>query len=111
MTSSISYVKPTRIDYTKRTRPAMSAGELVRAATTASPQHAQIGGVLARDLAYWVAQYRALTGQIEAAQVTNHDQWRKEKVNVRDLYSRRAAAAARMADCAERLVGCGTGPR
>lgn len=91
------------IDYTKRARPAMSAGELVRAATTT-----QVGGALARDLAYWVAQYRALTGQIEAAQVTNHDQWRKEKVNVRELYSRRASAAARMADCAERLVGSST---
>jgi hypothetical protein len=88
------------IDYTKRTR------------TTPTPTaQPAVTGQMGRDLAYWVAQYRALTGQIEAAQVTNHDQWLKGKVNVRELYSRRASAAARMADCAERLVGSSTGPR
>jgi hypothetical protein len=64
-----------------------------------------VGGPIGSDLAYWVRQYRALTAQIQAAEVTNHDQWRKEKVNVRALYSRRAAAAARMVDLAEQLVG------
>jgi hypothetical protein len=91
------------IDYVKR--PRMSARELVAASTAG-----QVGGPIARDLAYWVRQYRALTAQIQAAEVTNHDQMRKGRVNVRELYSRRAAAAARMADCAERLVGSSTGP-
>lgn len=89
------------IDYVKRTRTTPAAPAVQPAVT----------GQVGRDLAYWVAQYRALTGQIQAAEVTNHDQWRKERVNVRELYSRRASAAARMADCAERLVGSGTGPR
>lgn len=94
------------IDYVKRPQPARSA-ELVRAATNQAglPASERIGGVLARDLAYWVTQYRALTAQIQAAEVTNHDRYRKERINVRELYSRRASAAARMADCAERLVG------
>lgn len=91
------------IDYVKRARRAVPA--------PASPTvSSRVGGQLGRDLAYWVAQYRALTAQIQAAEVTNHDQWRKERVNVRALYSRRAAAAARMADLAERLVGTSTGP-
>lgn len=98
------------IDYVRRIRPATTTGQPATSGPTTGPVQPRVGGALGRDLAYWVAQYRALTGQIEAAQVTNHDQWRKERVNVRELYSRRAAAAARMADVAERLVGSSTGP-
>lgn len=98
------------IDYVRRTRPA-AAAQPASSGSTSDPRGIRVGGAIGRDLAYWVAQYRAITAQIEAAQVTNHDQWRKEKVNTRELYSRRAAAAARMADLAERLVGASAGPR
>lgn len=92
-----------RIDYVKRQPPAAAAAgweEAPGAPLAALPSSAAV-----KDLRYWVGQYRALTAQIQAAEVTNHDQWRKERVNLRGLYSRRSAAAARMADGAERLVG------
>lgn len=57
-----------------------------------------------RNARYWLDQYRRLTREIQAAQVTNNDQWRKEQVNTRALYSQRAAAAAQMADALEALL-------
>ena len=51
-----------------------------------------------QDLRYWIDQYQRLTAQIQAAKVTNADQWRKDHVDTRELYNRRAAAAAQMAD-------------
>ena len=89
------------IDYVKRTRTTPA----VTAPPTGYESRVKVGGPIGRDLAYWVRQYRTLTAQIQAAEVTNHDRYRKEQVNVRELYSRRAAATARMADIAEQLVG------
>lgn len=84
------------IDYAKRpttrTRPAT--------APSAAPAASQAR----TELRYWVDQYRRLTAQLEAAQVTNNDQWRKERVNTRELYSRRAAAASRMAHFADQVL-------
>jgi hypothetical protein len=91
------------IDYVRRTRPATTAAPT--SGPTSDPRGIRVGGAIGRDLAYWVRQYRALTAQIQAAEVTNHDRYRKERVNVRELHSRRAAATARMADLAEQLVG------
>lgn len=74
---SISYVKPA-----KRTPPARPAARTSQART---------------QLRYWIDQYQRLTREIQAAQVTNNDQWRKEQVALRPLYNQRAAAAAQMA--------------
>lgn len=87
------------IDYRKRTtRPAATA------ATTSTARTAGATTETRTQLQYWVDQYRQLTGALEAAQVTNHDQWRKERVSTRELYSRRAAAASRMAHYAQLLL-------
>lgn len=86
------------VDYRKRT---------ARPAATTTTRTAPTAGATTEartQLAYWVAQYHQLTGALEAAQVTNHDQWRKERVNTRELYSRRAAAASRMAHYAELVL-------
>lgn len=56
------------------------------------------------QLRHWLTQYHALDVQIDIAQVSNGDPLRKERVNVRDLYSRRAAAAARMAHYADLVL-------
>jgi hypothetical protein len=87
------------IDYRKRATPARPAATSTPAVSrTATPSEAR------KQLRYWVDQYHQLTGAIEAAQVTNHDQWRKERINTRDLYSRRASAAARMAHYAQLVL-------
>lgn len=57
------------------------------------------------QLRYWIDQYQRLTGEIQAAQVTNADQWRKEKTDTRKLYSLRAAAAGQMATWGEAVLG------
>lgn len=57
------------------------------------------------ELRYWIDQYNRLTAQLQAAQVTNADQWRKERVDTRKLYSLRAAAAAGMARTGAVVLG------
>lgn len=81
------------ISYTKRPTTRSQPANVTSAASQART-----------ELRYWVDQYRRLTAQIEAAQVTNSDQWRKERVNTRELYSRRAAAASRMAHFADLVL-------
>lgn len=84
------------IDYRKPRNPPAAAPRV--------PGKPLAGTPAGRDLAYWVGAYRKLTAEIEAATVTNRDPWRKGQVNTRELYSRRAAAAARMAGAAEAVL-------
>lgn len=78
---SISYVRPA-----KNVAAARAASQAPAATSRAR-----------RDLGYWIDQYERLTVALDAAKVLNKDPWRKEKVDTRDLYNQRAAAAAQMA--------------